>query len=310
MERAPGAMRFSPGLQSRAMAGPDTRACVVVIDDDPTFLQSLGRLLRSVGLQHQLFGSIADFVGSEPPDVPTCLVLDVRLPGRSGLDFQRDLAEAGVRLPIVFITGHGDIPMTVQAMKAGAVDFLTKPFRDQTLLDAVMAGIERDKSQRLEARTVKQYLERLKTLSPREREVLREVAQGRLNKQIAFDLGISEITVKLHRSNVMKKMQVSSIGQLIRARVRGHDLAARIGGEELAILMPETNLRGAATVAEELRQAIEHFTFEFAERHLHITVSIGCAQYSAIDEDSANFMRRCDGQLYAAKAAGRNRVCF
>ncbi|MDF1633634.1 response regulator transcription factor [Mycoplana sp. MJR14] len=190
---------------------------VLIVDDDDDVRASLRELMLSVGIEVNSYASPRELLESEIPDRPGCLVLDVRMPGSSGLDLQQQLLSKGNAKPIVFLSGHGDIPMTVQAMKAGAVDFLTKPFRDQTLLDAVMAGIERDKSQRLEARTVKQYLERLKTLSPREREVLREVAQGRLNKQIAFDLGISEITVKLHRSNVMKKMQVSSIGQLIRA---------------------------------------------------------------------------------------------
>lgn len=196
---------------------PAEAPIVLIVDDDDDVRSSLRELMLSVGIEVNSFASPRELLESDIPDRPGCLVLDVRMPGSSGLDLQQQLLSKGNPKPIVFLSGHGDIPMTVQAMKAGAVDFLTKPFRDQTLLDAVMAGIERDKSQRLEARTVRQYLERLKTLSPREREVLREVAQGRLNKQIAFDLGISEITVKLHRSNVMKKMQVSSIGQLIRA---------------------------------------------------------------------------------------------
>jgi FixJ family two-component response regulator len=150
-------------------------------------------------------------------DSPGCLILDVRMPGASGLDLQHHLAQSGKTKPIIFLTGHGDIPMTVQAMKAGAVDFLTKPVRDQTLLDAVIAGIATDAAQRAEARVVKRNVERLETLTPREREVLHEVARGRLNKQIAFDLGISEVTVKLHRGNVMRKMQATSIGELIRA---------------------------------------------------------------------------------------------
>ncbi|MBB3979500.1 FixJ family two-component response regulator [Rhizobium azooxidifex] len=196
---------------------PAEAPIVLIVDDDDDVRSSLRELMLSVGIEVNSFASPRELLESDIPDRPGCLVLDVRMPGSSGLDLQQQLLSKGNPKPIVFLSGHGDILMTVQAMKAGAVDFLTKPFRDQTLLDAVMAGIERDKSQRLEARTVRQYLERLKTLSPREREVLREVAQGRLNKQIAFDLGISEITVKLHRSNVMKKMQVSSIGQLIRA---------------------------------------------------------------------------------------------
>lgn len=190
---------------------------VLIVDDDDDVRSSLRELMLSVGLDVNSFASPRELMEADIPDRPGCLVLDVRMPGSSGLDLQQQLLSKGNAKPIVFLSGHGDIPMTVQAMKAGAVDFLTKPFRDQTLLDAVMAGIERDISQRLEARTVKQYVERLKTLTPREREVLREVAHGRLNKQIAFDLGISEITVKLHRSNVMRKMQVNSVGQLIRA---------------------------------------------------------------------------------------------
>jgi FixJ family two-component response regulator len=148
---------------------------------------------------------------------PGCLILDVRMPGSSGLDLQRHLAASGTCKPIVFLTGHGDIPMTVQAMKAGAIDFLTKPVRDQTLIDAVVDGIRRDVAQRADALAVKSNVERLETLTPRERQILHEVARGRVNKQIAFDLGISEVTVKLHRSNVMRKMGASSIGELIRA---------------------------------------------------------------------------------------------
>ena len=151
------------------------------------------------------------------PDRAGCMVLDVRMPGSSGLDLQNRLAANNNAKPIVFLTGHGDIPMSVQAMKAGAVDFLTKPFRDQTLLDAVNAGIERDVAQRAERRVVSEYAERYASLTPRERQVFRAVALGRLNKQIAYELGISEITVKLHRSGVMKKMQVATVGELIRA---------------------------------------------------------------------------------------------
>ena len=189
---------------------------VLVIDDDPDLRASVGRLLRSLGLDAQLFASISDFLKSDPPDGPTCLVLDVRLPGQSGLDLQRELAAANRELPIIFITGHGDIPMSVQAMKAGAVDFLTKPVRDQTLLDAIAAGIDRDRKQRAQLQILKERLEKLALLTPRERQVLREVARGRQNKQIAFDLGISEITVKLHRSNFMHKMELNSVGELIR----------------------------------------------------------------------------------------------
>jgi FixJ family two-component response regulator len=209
-------MRFSAQLQSRANAVPDPSACVVVIDDDPKFLDSLGRLLRSAGLHHQLFASIADFVASEPPDVPTCLVLDVRLPGRSGLDFQRDLGAAGVKLPIVFMTGHGDIPMTVQAMKAGAIEFLTKPFRDQDFLDAIHVGLARDRARRENDEVLSALRARFEALTPRERAILIQVAGGRLNKQIAGDLGITETTVKVHRSNMMRKIQAASLPELCR----------------------------------------------------------------------------------------------
>ena len=156
------------------------------------------------------------FVGSEPPDSPTCLVLDVRLPGRSGLDFQRDLAAAGVRLPIVFITGHGDIPMTVQAMKAGAIEFLTKPFRDQDLLDAVNAGLARDHARREDEEALRALRVRFEGLTPRERAILIQVAEGRLNKQIAGEMGITETTVKVHRSNMMRKIKAASLAELCR----------------------------------------------------------------------------------------------
>ena len=209
-------MHTSVDLRMRAKAVPDANACVVVIDDDPEFRDSLGRLLRSVGLHYCLFASIADFLGSEPPDSPTCLVLDVRLPGRSGLDFQRDLAAASVRLPIVFITGHGDIPMTVQAMKAGAIEFLTKPFRDQDLLDAVNVGLARDRTRRENEETLSALRERFKELTPRESAILIQVVRGRLNKQIAGEMGITETTVKVHRSNLMRKINAASFAELCR----------------------------------------------------------------------------------------------
>ncbi len=195
---------------------PDSRACVVVIDDDPEFRDSLGRLLRSVGLHPRLFASIAEFMEAEPPDGPTCLVLDVRLPGRSGLDFQRDLAAGDVALPIVFITGHGDIQMTVQAMKAGAIEFLTKPFRDQDLLDAVNVGLGRDRVRREQQESLGVLRARLEELTSREREILPQVVEGRLNKQIAGDLGITETTVKVHRSNMMRKLKAASVAELCR----------------------------------------------------------------------------------------------
>jgi len=195
---------------------PELDACVVVIDDDAEFRASLARLMRSVGLRSQQFASVADFVGSEPVDCATCLVLDVRLPGRSGLDFQRELAAAAVQLPIVFITGHGDIPMSVQAMKAGAIEFLTKPFRDQDLLDAVNVGLTRDRERRENRAVISALRARFDLLTAREREVLTQVAAGRLNKQIAGELGITETTVKVHRSNAMRKVDASSLAELCR----------------------------------------------------------------------------------------------
>jgi FixJ family two-component response regulator len=209
-------MRYSVELRQRAKAMPDSNSCVVVIDDDPGFRDSLGRLLRSAGLHSCLFASIADFLKSEPPDSPSCLVLDVRLPGRSGLDFQRDLAASSVRLPIVFITGHGDIPMTVQAMKAGAIEFLTKPFRDQDLLDAVNDGLARDRARRDYEEALSALRARFEELTPRERAILVQVVQGRLNKQIAGEMGITETTVKVHRSNMMRKIKAASVAELCR----------------------------------------------------------------------------------------------
>jgi FixJ family two-component response regulator len=209
-------MRFSVEIRSQARAMPDSSACVVVIDDDAGFLESLGRLLRSVGLHSRLFTSIAEFVESEPTDAPTCLVLDVRLPGRSGLDFQRDLAAAGLTLPIVFITGHGDVPMSVQAMKAGAIEFLTKPFRDQDLLDAVNSGLARDRARREQEKNLSALRARFEQLTPQERTILVQVVEGRLNKQIAGEMGITETTVKVHRSNLMRKIQAASLPELCR----------------------------------------------------------------------------------------------
>ena len=209
-------MRFSVELRSRAKAMQDSNTCVVVIDDDREFRESLERLLRSVGLHSRLFASIADYLGSEPPDSPTCLVLDVRLPGQSGLDFQHELAAASVKPPIVFITGHGDIPMTVQAMKAGAVEFLTKPFRDQDLLDAVNVGLARDRARRADEEAVSALRARFEELTPRERAILIQVVEGRLNKQIAGEMGITETTVKVHRSNMMRKIKATSVAELCR----------------------------------------------------------------------------------------------
>jgi RNA polymerase sigma factor (sigma-70 family) len=183
----------------------------LVIDDDSDLRASVGRLLRSIGLEVRPFASIADFLKAGPPDGPTCLVLDVRLPGQSGLDLQRELAVTNKELPIIFITGHGDIPMSVQAMKGGAIEFLTKPFRDQDLIDAIQLGLSRDRSRRESERSMAALKERFGSLSPREREIMIEVARGRLSKQIAGDIGISEMTVKVHRSRAMRKMKARSL---------------------------------------------------------------------------------------------------
>jgi FixJ family two-component response regulator len=193
------------------------RPLVLIVDDDEEVRAALGELMSSVGLDAVCFASPRDLLESELPDRPGCLVLDVRMPGASGLDLQHQLAAKGNLKPIIFLTGHGDIPMTVQAMKAGAVDFLTKPFRDQTLLDAITVAIGKDVEQIAATRRAKEHSDLYVTLTQREREVMREVARGRLNKQIAFDLGIKEITVKLHRGNVMRKMKAASVGELIRA---------------------------------------------------------------------------------------------
>jgi len=190
---------------------------VIIVDDDPSVREGLSELILSAGFQPVSFASTREVLDADVLDSPGCLILDVRMPGTSGLHLQDELAKSGNPKPIIFLTGHGDIPMTVQAMKAGAVDFLTKPVRDQTLLDAVITGISLDSRRRAEALIVKRNIERHETLTQREREVLREVARGRLNKQIAFDLGISEVTVKLHRSSVMRKMETASIGELIKA---------------------------------------------------------------------------------------------
>ncbi|WP_245350379.1 response regulator transcription factor [Bradyrhizobium sp. UFLA03-84] len=192
------------------------RPLVIIVDDDPAVREGVQELMLSAGMECACFASPQELFAASVWERPGCLILDVRMPGSSGLDLQHQLAANGKRKPIVFLTGHGDIPMTVQAMKAGAVDFLTKPVRDQTLLDAVTAGIRKDLAQRADARAAERTVRRLESLSPRERRVLYEVARGRANKQIAFDLGISEVTVKLHRANVMRKMQASSIGDLIR----------------------------------------------------------------------------------------------
>jgi FixJ family two-component response regulator len=195
---------------------PEAQSIVFVVDDDASLRDALGSLLRSVGLRVEVFGSAADFLRSKLPDAVSCLVLDVRLPGVSGLDFQAELAKAGIHIPIIFITGHGDIPMTVRAMKAGAVEFLTKPFRDQDLLDAVQVALERDRSRRAEDKAVHDLRTRFESLTPREQEVIGLVTAGLMNKQVAAELGVSEITVKVHRGNVMKKMGARSLADLVR----------------------------------------------------------------------------------------------
>lgn len=191
-------------------------ALAVVVDDDPSVRDALDSLLRSIGLQTQVLGSPAELLQAALPDLPGCIVLDVRLPGISGLDLQDQLAAQGIHLPIVFMTGHGDIPMTVRAMKAGAVDFLSKPFRDQDMLDAVSAAIERDRQRRQESAARDSLDSRYATLTPREREVMAHVVAGLMNKQVAGVLNLSEITVKIHRGNVMRKMGVRSLADLVR----------------------------------------------------------------------------------------------
>jgi FixJ family two-component response regulator len=194
----------------------EAQPSVVVIDDDPDIREALRSLLQSVGLQGRAFASVPEFLKSGRPDGPTCLVLDVRLPGRSGLDFQRELSAANIDLPIIFITAHADVPMSVQAMKRGALEFLTKPVRDQDLLDAIQLGLERDRARREGEKALAALRERFETLTPREREVMTEVLKGRLNKQIAGDIGVSEVTVKAHRGQVMRKMKASSLLDLAR----------------------------------------------------------------------------------------------
>jgi RNA polymerase sigma factor (sigma-70 family) len=194
----------------------DATPSVLVIDDDPEFRDSVARLLRTVGLHAQEFSSVPDFLKADPPEGPTCLVLDVRMPERSGLELQRDLAAAKRQVPIIFITAHADVPMTVQAMKGGAIEFLTKPFRDQDLLDAVEAGLARDRARRESERALALLRDRFDRLSSREREVMLRVVAGRLNKQIANDIGITESTVKVHRTNLMRKMEARSLPELSR----------------------------------------------------------------------------------------------
>src|SRR5580698_4055417 len=196
------------------MSIPEVDRTVFIVDDDPSIRESLVSLLRSVGLGVSALATIPEFLNCPRPDGPTCLVLDVRLPGRSGLDLQRELSAANILLPVIFITGHGDIPMTVQAMKGGAIEFLTKPFRDQDLLDAIQIGLARDRARRQSEEALTELKARFGSLSPREREIMIEVARGRLSKQIAGDIGIAEATVKVHRSRLMRKMKARSLPAL------------------------------------------------------------------------------------------------
>jgi FixJ family two-component response regulator len=188
---------------------------VFIVEDDESVRRALTNLFQSVGLEVELFGSASEMLENRLPDVASCLVLDVRLPGLSGLDFQTELARAKIHIPIIFMTGHGDIPMTVKAMKGGAVDFLTKPFRDQDMLDAVLAAIEQDRKRRESDKKVANFQALLETLTPREREIFSMVSSGLMNKQIAAELGLAEITVKIHRGHIMKKMGAKSLLDLV-----------------------------------------------------------------------------------------------
>jgi FixJ family two-component response regulator len=198
------------------MEKSDGKSTVFVVDDDASIRDALKSLFGSVGLQAQAFASAPEFLQAKLPDTPSCLVLDVRLPGLSGLDFQAELAKANIELPIIFITGHGDIPMTVRAMKAGAVEFLTKPFRDQDLLDAVAQALERDRKRREDAKGVAELKALFDQLTPREKDVMALVTTGLMNKQIAGEMGVSEITVKIHRGHAMRKMRAKSLADLVR----------------------------------------------------------------------------------------------
>ncbi|MEH2487614.1 response regulator transcription factor [Bradyrhizobium sp. AZCC 2230] len=206
-------MTASSKSQRDPAAAPER--VVFIVDDDVAIRETLGSLFRSVGLWVELFGSAREFSQIKMPDAASCLVLDIRLPGVSGLDFQAELAEAGIRVPIIFMTGHGDIPMSVQAMKAGAIDFLTKPFRDQEMLDAVVRALERDRKRRESEKAVAEIRARLDSLTSREREVMALVVEGLMNKQSAAKLGVSEITVKVHRVNMMRKMKARSVVDLV-----------------------------------------------------------------------------------------------
>jgi FixJ family two-component response regulator len=211
-------------------AGPSAGdPIVLIVDDDPSMRRALTNLFQSVGLKVEAFSSAAEIMEAKPPAVPSCLVLDIRLPGSSGLDLQADLAKANIHTPIIFITGHGDIPMTVRAMKSGAVDFLTKPVRDQDMLDAVQAAIERDRKRRDAEKSISGMRSRFEALTARERDVLALVASGLMNKQVAAELGLAEITVKIYRGQIMRKMGAKSLAELVRMtdalgipRNRGH----------------------------------------------------------------------------------------
>jgi len=198
------------------MPRPEPQSVVFVVDDDASIRDAMQRLLQSVGLQAEVFASAAEFLRSKLADVPCCLVLDVRLPGLSGLDFQTELAKADIQIPIIFMTGHGDIPMTVKAMKAGAIEFLSKPFRDQDMLDAVRLGLDRDRARREGEKAMADVRGKFASLTQREQEVMGFVTAGLMNKQIAGEMQLAEITVKLHRGSVMRKMEAKSVADLVR----------------------------------------------------------------------------------------------
>lgn len=197
-------------------AEASNRSMVVVVDDDADLRDALSNLFQSVGMEVSIFGSAPELLRAKLPEVPSCLVLDIRLPGTSGLDFQGQLGKLGIDLPIVFMTGHGDIPMSVRAIKSGAIEFLTKPLNEQELLDAVQAGLARDRGRREEGKIVAELHARFEHLTPREREILSLIVTGRPNKQIAAEVGLSEMTVKVHRSHVMQKMRANSVVELVR----------------------------------------------------------------------------------------------